>query len=342
MKIAVLFGGTSAERDVSVASGGQVVKALREAGHQVVPVDTARGLITAEEEKDFLVAGVAPKPPDQNALSVLGSGASFLSKAADFQDADVIFLALHGGYGEDGTIQACLDLVGIPYTGSGHTASANAMDKEITKRLLRDAAIPTPQWMMAPAEAEEVEKRLAFPVVVKPNNQGSTIGLSVVETPGSLFAAVEKARHYGNEVLIEAFIPGRELTVGILKDRALAVGEIIPVHGGIFDYQSKYQKGGANEIFPASLEEKQTETIKELALRAHRTLKLDAYSRVDFKMDRRGSFWCLEINTLPGMTATSLLPKSAQAVGISFPELCEEICRQAIERQARLNVLRGG
>lgn len=335
MKIAVLFGGASAERDVSIASGGQVVKALREAGHRVLSLDTARGLLTAEEEQDFLAAGVAPKPPEQDTLSVLGSEASFLSKASDLLDVDVIFLALHGGSGEDGTIQACLDLIGIPYTGSGHKASANAMDKEISKRLLREAAIPTPQWMMAPADAEEIAKRLAFPVVIKPNNQGSTIGLSVVETPANLIAAVEKAYHYDDEVLIEAFIPGRELTVGILQDRALAVGEIIPAHGGIFDYQSKYQKGGANEIFPAGLEEKQTATIKELALRAHRALKLEGYSRVDFKMDRQGNFWCLEANTLPGMTATSLLPQSAQAVGISFPELCDKICRLALADRRR-------
>jgi D-alanine-D-alanine ligase len=209
------------------------------------------------------------------------------------------------------------------------------MDKDISKRLFRAAHIPTPEWLMTPADAAEVEGRLGYPLVVKANKQGSTIGLTIVKSPRDLTSAIEVAYRYDDEVMIEQFIPGRELTVGVLRDRALAVGEIIPKRGEIFDYESKYQEGGAEEIFPADLTPEQTATLQELALRAHRTLKLRDYSRVDFRMDPKGGFWCLEVNTLPGMTATSLLPQSAKAMGIGFSELCDQICRLAIDRHRK-------
>ena len=335
MKIAVLFGGTSAERDVSLASGSQVVPALREAGHEVLAVDTARGLLNSDEEKRFLMSGVAAAPPANEELAIIRAGSAELTKAGALKDVDLVFLALHGGTGEDGTIQAFLDLAGVAYTGSGHAGSAAAMDKDMSKHLFRAAGIPTPDWLMAPVDAEEVGARLGFPVVVKPNKQGSTIGLSVVRCAKDFQPAVDSALRYDDEVIIEQFIAGREFTVGILRDQALAVGEIIPERAEIFDYESKYQAGGAREIFPADLPPDQARWVADLALRAHRALKLQDYSRVDFRRDTEGAFFCLEVNTLPGMTATSLLPQSAAAVGISFPALCDQICRLAIERHTR-------
>ncbi len=332
MRVAVLFGGTSAERDVSIASGAQVVRALREAGHEVIAVDTARGALGAAEEQRLLSAGVAPVPPEEEQLALIRAGApTALTEAEELRGVDVVFLALHGGTGEDGTLQALLDLAGIPYTGSGHMASANAMDKDVSKHLFRAVGVPTPDWLMAPVEAWEVEERLGYPLVVKPNKQGSTVGLTVVKHPEQLEAAIEEAYRHDDEVMLERFVPGRELTVGILDERPLAVGEIIPRRSEIFDYESKYQEGGAEEIFPADLSPEKTREVQELGLRVHRSLKLTGYSRVDFRMDEEGILWCLEANTLPGMTSTSLLPQSAQAVGISFPELCDRIVRLAVE-----------
>lgn len=333
MKIAVLFGGNSSERNVSVASGAQVLRALHEAGHDVLAVDTARGVLGAEERQQLLEAGVAPEPPQREELAMLHSDAVSLAMAPDLKDVDVLFLALHGGTGENGTLQGFLELVGIPYTGSGVQGSANAMDKDVSKLLFRAAGIPTADWLMTPVNPAEVKERIGYPLVVKPNKEGSTVGLSVVNTPEKLAEALIEGAKYDDEVMIERFIPGRELTVGVLGDRALAVGEIIPKRSEIFDYESKYQTGGAEEIFPADLTPEQTALTQELALRAHRALKLRDYSRVDFRMDENGGLWVLEVNTLPGMTATSLLPQSAAAMGISFPELCSEIARLAVERK---------
>lgn len=331
MKIAVLFGGTSAERDVSIASGAQVVQALREAGHDVIAVDTARGVLNAGDEERLLASGVAAMPPGQEQLDLLRTGnPAALTEAPEFRGTDVVFIALHGGTGEDGTIQALLDLVGIPYTGSGHLASAVAMDKDVSKRLFRDAGIPTPDWLMAPAPAEVVEERLGYPVVVKPNAQGSTVGLTVVKRRDGLEAAVAEAFRYDRDVMLEQFITGRELTVPIVGDEALPVGEVIPKHE-IFDYECKYQPGMAEEIFPAELGRAEARMVQALALGAHRALKLAGYSRVDFRMDDQGTVWCLEANTAPGMTEMSLVPKGARAAGIAFSELCDRICRFALE-----------
>jgi D-alanine-D-alanine ligase len=335
MRVAVLFGGTSSERDVSIASGAQVFRALREAGHEVRAVDTATGALGAEEERRLMESGVAPAPPSEEELKRLRADVAVtLTQTPELREADVVFLALHGGTGEDGTLQALLDLVGIPYTGSGLRGSSNAMDKDIAKRLFRAAGVPTAEWRMAPVDADVVERDLGFPVVVKASKQGSTVGLSVVKRREDLAAAIEDAYRFDDEVMIERFVPGRELTVGVLAGRALAVGEIFPKNE-IFDYESKYQTGGAEEIFPAELTEEQARTVQDLALRAHRALKCEGYSRVDFRLDPDGRFWCLEVNTLPGMTAASLLPKSARAVGIGFRELCETICRLGMERAAR-------
>lgn len=311
------------------------MKALRDAGHEVTAIDTARGVLGPGEEQRLLTTGVAPTPPQDEELAVIRAGATApLPAAKELQDIDVVFLTLHGGTGEDGTIQALLDLTGIPYVGSGHRASAAAMDKDFSKRLFRVAGIPTPEWLMAPAHPADVQARLGYPLVVKPNKQGSTVGLTVVKAPEQLEPAIAEAFRHDDEVMLEAFVAGRELTCGILADQPLAVGEIVS-GGEIFDYQSKYQEGGAEEIFPADLSDEQTSAVQELALRAHRALKLEGFSRVDFRMDDEGAFWCLEVNTLPGMTRTSLLPQSAQAAGISFPELCDRICSLALERHRR-------
>jgi D-alanine-D-alanine ligase len=337
LKVAVLFGGTSSERDVSIASGSQVVQALRGAGHDVVAVDTATGVLDGTAEQQLLRGAVPELPPDEAALDLMSTGdATSLTQAPELRDIDVLFLALHGGAGEGGTLQALLDLTGLPYTGSGMIGSAMAMDKDIAKRLMMLAGVPTPSWLMAPVLLDDVEEQIGFPCVVKPSKQGSTMGLTVVRTAAEVEAAVRVAAAYDDEVMIETFVPGRELTVPVLGDDALPVGEIISSRE-IFDYEAKYQPGGAEEIFPADLTGPQTVAIQGLALKVHRALKLRGFSRVDFRMDDEGVFWCLEANTLPGMTAASLFPKGAAAAGMSFPEVCERLCRLAIEehRQRR-------
>jgi D-alanine-D-alanine ligase len=329
MKIAVLFGGTSEERDVSIASAAQVIPALRGLGHEVIAVDAATGRLSGAAEQKLLTSGVAVEPPSDSVLSGMKQAALALrDSAADMRDVDVVFLALHGGAGEDGRTQAVLDLAGLAYTGSNHIASATAMDKDLSKRLFRAAGVPTADWLMAPVLAHDVE-RLGWPVVVKPNKQGSTVGLTIVRTPQQLGAALELAGRFDDEVMVEQFIAGRELTVGILEGRALPVGEIL-VTREIFDYAAKYQKGGAQEIFPADLPAEATSGLQTLALRAHEALKLGVYSRIDFRMDAQGDFWCLEANSLPGMTAASLLPQATHPTGIEFPQLCERICRAAL------------
>jgi D-alanine-D-alanine ligase len=331
MRITVLTGGTSAERDVALASSVQVIAALRSIGHQVAVVDTARGFIPEADESRLLSGTVGAAPPSLTELEALEHGLLLagLGNLAAVREADVLFLALHGGHGEDGTLQTILDMIGVPYTGSGPIGSAMAMDKDIAKHLFREAGVPTAPWLMAPATVQDVEQHLGWPVVVKPSKQGSTVGLSVVRAPAELAAAIEEAGRHDDEVMIEAFIPGRELTVGILDGMALAVGEIIPRHE-IFDYECKYTPGMSEEIFPADLPADVTAECARLGLAAHRALKLRGYSRVDFRLTPSGESLCLEVNTLPGMTATSLLPQSARAVGIGFPELCDRICRSAI------------
>jgi D-alanine-D-alanine ligase len=331
MRIAVLFGGTSEERDVSIASAAQIIPALRALGHEVHAVDTATGRLPPPEEQRLLANRVSTAPPSSTSIEQVRARAIALSpETFDIRATDVVFLALHGGAGEDGRIQALLDLAGMPYTGSNHIASAAAMDKDLAKRLFRFAGVPTADWLMAPTQAAKVEKELGWPVVVKPSKQGSTVGLAVVRRAGELEPAIQVALAFDDEVMVERFIPGREFTVGILDQQALPVGEII-TPGEVFDYQSKYQHGGAREVFPAQIPSTETTQLQDYALRAHRALKLGAYSRIDFRRDATGHFWCLEANSLPGMTSTSLLPQAAAAAGIDFPTLLERICRGAVQ-----------
>src|SRR5215210_4885615 len=330
MRITVLTCGTSAERDVAIASAVQVVGALRSRRHEVAVVDTARGYVPESDESALLSGVVGTAPPSNAQLQALERGLllSGLANLAVVREADVLFLALHGGRGEDGTIQTLLEMVGVPYTGSGRLGSAMAMDKDISKRLFRGAGVQTADWVMAPASRAQVDRDFGWPVVVKPSKQGSTVGLSVVKAPGEYDRALALARQYDDEVMIERFVPGRELTVGILDGKPLAVGEIIPQHE-IFDYECKYTPGMSQEIFPADLPPQLTADCQRLGLLAHDALKLGGYSRVDFRLTPEGELFCLEVNTLPGMTATSLLPQAARASGMDFPELCEQICRVA-------------
>lgn len=330
MRIAVLFGGASEERDVSIASAAQVVPALRRLGHEVFAVDTAAGRLSVSDERKVLVASVARAPPSPAANGTSCGRAVVLSPTAlEIRDAELVFIALHGGAGEDGRIQAVLGLAGLAYTGSNHSASAAAMDKDLSKRLFRSVDVPTPDWHLAPVTAEFVSERLGWPVIVKPNRQGSTVGLSIVRRSRDLPAALELARRFDTEVLLETFVPGREFTVGVLDGVALPVGEIM-MTGEIFDYTAKYQRGAAQEIFPANIGSDVSRQLQAYALRVHAVLKLGAYSRIDFRQDRSGRLWCLEANSLPGMTATSLLPQAARAAGIDFTELLRRICAHAI------------
>ena len=330
MKIAVLMGGTSAERDVSLASGLGIVKALRERGHWVWTVDTAAGFVPEAEEQELLPGGVKSAPPEnlEQRLPLIE-----LAQVEELRAADLAFLALHGGAGEDGTIQALLDLAGIPYTGSGPLGSGIAMDKDVSKRLLRDAQVPTLPWRVARApdfayDPDTIEDLVGLPCVVKPSREGSSVGLHVVAERAELEPAVRDAARYDTEVMIERYARGRELTVGILGDQALPPVEIRPKKG-IYDYESKYTPGMTEYLCPAPLDEEVVAQMQAYALRAFKVLKLRGYARVDFILAQEQLF-CLEANTLPGMTATSLLPKAAAAAGIDFPELCDRIARQAL------------
>lgn len=335
LKIAVLMGGTSGERQVSLASGAQVVRALVSRGHEVSAIDTARGVLPAAEVEKIVKSGVAPAPPAALPADLLATGnTAALTRSPEVEGTDLIFPVLHGGTGEDGTLQALLDLTGLPYAGSGKLGCTLSMDKEITKRLLRDAGIPTPDWIAGPVSLDQVERELGLPVIVKPPSGGSTLGLTLAHDREELEMAVPEAMRYETRILFERYVKGRELTVGILGGVPLPVGEIIPAHE-IFDYECKYQPGLAQEIFPADIPEGTASRIQELALRVHETLFLRDYSRVDFILDGEGNPWCLEANALPGMTAQSLLPQAAAAAGISFPELCERVAEVALERISR-------
>jgi D-alanine-D-alanine ligase len=334
MRVCVLTGGSSSERDVALASATQVVAALRGRGHQVTLADTTTGVVDALNEARLLLPRVHTAPPAPAVIAALMAAETEVllgGLLADpvLRDADVVFLGLHGGRGEDGTIQGLLETAGVRYTGAGPLGSGVAMDKDLSKRLFLVAEVLTAAWLMAPVGSAAVDLDLDWPVVVKPSKQGSTVGLTVVREAAGLAAAITEAARHDDEVMVEAFVPGRELTVGVLGDRVLAVGEIIPQHE-LFDYECKYTPGMSAEIFPADIPEILAQEAQEIALRAHQALKLRGYSRVDFRLTPEGELFCLEVNTLPGMTATSLMPQSAAAVGLDFPTLCEQICTLAL------------
>jgi D-alanine-D-alanine ligase len=338
VKIAVLMGGISDERPVSLASGTQVAKALREAGHEVIGVDTGQGILDRSEEEAILESGVGDPDPEQVKGDMLSTGdLRTLTQDPRLAGLDAVFLALHGGRGEDGTIQSLLGLAGLPFVGSDRVGCALAMDKDLTKRLLRDEGIPTPDWITIEGEEAweerlpEIVQRLGLPLIVKPPSGGSTLGLTLVREEERLPAAVALSLSFQKQVMFEAYVRGRELTVGILGRRALPVGEIIPDHE-LFDYECKYRPGLAQEIFPADLPRDVAEGVQKDALEVHRILRLRDFSRVDFILDSRGTPWCLEANALPGFTGNSLLPKAARASGIPFPELCHQLAEMAFLR----------
>ena len=350
MKIVVLAGGLSTERQVALTSGTGVCRALRERGHQAILVDMFLGLEQYHgrledifDAPDGLCGSsrVESVEPDLEAVrrSRIDQSPSMLGKdvLAVCRMADIVFLALHGACGEDGRIQATLDLLGVPYTGSGHLGSAIAMDKIASKQMMDAAGIPTPKWRRLEYTAADVDAltvELPMPCVIKTAGGGSSLGVYLPEDRTQLRKALEEVHRYGGKVLAEERIFGRELTVAVLGDRWLPAVETVPA-GKEFDYEAKYQKGGAVETCPAQITPQEMERAGELALRVHRALGLEVYSRTDMILDAQGQLWVLEANSLPGMTPTSFVPKEAAAVGISYGELCEEIVRQSYHRKRR-------
>jgi len=331
-RIALLTGGSTPERDVALAGASQVAPALRGRGHEVVVVDTVEGSLDAAGESRLLDPAVKREPPSAAQLAELARRENLPALVAGpaLDGFDLVFLVIHGGAVEGGLLQALLELAGRRFTGSGALGSAVAMDKEISKRLLREAGLPTAEWRRWPV-AEADLAALGWPLIVKPVNAGSSVGISVVHDAGELPAALAAAAAVDREVIVERFLPGREFTVGVVGERALAVGEIVPSHE-IFDYECKYTPGMTKEIFPAPIDAALADEMRELGAATHRSFKLRDFSRIDFRLDADGRPSVLEANTLPGMTRTSLLPQSAAAVGIEFAALCDEIVRLALER----------
>lgn len=346
MKIVVLAGGLSSERNVSLVSGTGICRALRGNGHQAILVDLFMGLDSLPDPVDSLFEAVdglcrdvhiSTQAPDLEAVraSRPDQGPSRIGPhVLDIcARADIVFIGLHGQDGEDGRIQAVLDLMGIPYTGSGHLASAIAMDKEAAKRMMDTLGIRTPAWRMldyTPSDVERLAEELPMPCVIKSINGGSSLGVYLPEDRGELKEALLDVLKFHKRVLMEERICGRELTQGVLGDRYLPAVQVIPAVGK-FDYIAKYQVGAATELCPAPITEQEQKLIGELALKLHQGLGLEVYSRADFILDDEGRAWCLEINSLPGMTPTSFLPQEAAAVGMNYGELCEEILRQSIQ-----------
>ncbi len=336
MKIIVLAGGYSPERDVSLSSGSLIANALIENGHSVCLLDVYEGMPTLPAEPDtlFRTTGryshtVSETVPDLEALRAQsGNGDALIGKnvIALCKRADIVFLALHGGIGENGQLQATLDNYGIKYTGSGYIGSLLAMDKDISKRLLRDAGVNTPDWVCFNADTDSADAliaRVGLPCVVKPVSCGSSVGVSMVHTREELTDALASAAAWDARVLVEKMIVGRELTVGILDGQTLPPVEIIPDEG-FYDYKNKYQ-GNTREVCPAEIPEDVTRTAYDMTRRGFAALRLGGYARFDYLLDTEGTLWCLEANTLPGMTPTSLLPQAAAAVGMDYNALCEKI-----------------
>jgi len=342
MKIVVLAGGLSDERNVSLSSGCKVCAALRQRGHQAALVDMYLG---AEGDPQALFSAPIPaeltkigrQAPDLAAVKAArpGGGESQFGPGVleACRLADVVFLGLHGACGEDGRVQAAFDLMGIPYTGAGCLGSAIAMDKDLTKRLAAPLGVATPKWELVKYTAEDIpalSARLDVPCVVKPAASGSSIGVSIVHRREELSGALIQCLAYGGVCVVEQYIAGREIQVGILEDRALPSIEIIP-KTGFYDYENKYQPGAAEEITPAPVPAEWERRLGEAALAVFRALGLSVYARADFIVTQDGTPWFLEINTLPGMTPTSLLPQEAAAAGIGYGELCERIITASLK-----------
>jgi len=307
LRVALLAGGKSGERDVSLAGAREVAKAL---------------------------------DPKKYAVKRYDPASDMARLAAEACDLDVVFILLHGRFGEDGTVQGFLDLLGLPYQGSGVLGSALAMDKDVAKTLYRVHGLPVSKWRMAePGDATAPERLLTdltLPLVVKPVRQGSSLGMSIAHSPAELGTAIRKAFEYDQEVMVEEYVKGREITVGVIGNdqlTALPLVEIIPGQDHpFFDYQAKYQAGASKEICPADLPETISRQAQEYALTAHRALKLRGYTRTDMIVTESGLI-VLETNTIPGMTPTSLLPQAAAAAGLPFPALLDRLLELAMQKQ---------
>lgn len=344
MKIVVLAGGLSPERNVSLSSGAMVCQALRDRGHQVALVDLFFGLEDHKGEPEELFNAPIPdffkkvsrQAPDLNQVrasrkwqdtSAIGPGVLDLCKKAD-----VVYLGLHGACGEDGRIQAALDLLGVPYTGSGYLSSAIAMDKDLTKRLVADKVV-TPQWKRVDLTEEQLDgliEEVSLPAVIKPVDSGSSIGVFIASDKAELRHALEESIKLGGRVVIEQYIKGREIQVAVLNGKALPSIEITPKEG-FYDYENKYQPGAALEVCPAPIPAEWEERIGKAAVAVFETVGLSVYARADFIVTEDGTPYFLEINTLPGMTPTSLVPQEAAAVGMDYGTLCETIIRSSLE-----------
>ncbi len=349
MKIVVLGGGISTERHVSLVTSVSVCKALRSRGHKAIFVDMYLGLEdfegpleTAFDAPDGFCASAAVEETEPDLEAVKASramkGPSRLGKhVLDVCAlADCVYLGLHGADGEDGKIQAALDLLGVPYTGSGPLGSAMAMDKAVTKRIMESVGVLTPKWgeyVYTEADIPSMVAEIEVPCVVKAVNGGSSIGVILPDTKEELEDALHRILAYGDRIVVEQKIMGREMTQPVLGDKYLDAIEIVPPESGVFDYVAKYQSGaaGAREICPAQITEGEHALMGEAALRLHKALGLSVYSRTDFILDKEGRAWCLEVNTLPGMTANSLFPKAARAAGMEYETLCEEIIRLSLK-----------
>ncbi len=348
MKVVVLAGGISTERDVSLSSGTMIYRALKKRGHQAILLDVYLGYewIPSSEgeaidnifdkDKDWAesLGSISEENPDIELIKAMrpdGEKNFFGPNViAICQAADVVFMALHGENGENGKIQACFDLMGITYTGTDYVSSALSMDKGLSKELFAYHGVPTPAGIRL-RKGQKQEKTVPFPCIVKACCGGSSVGVSIALKEEEYEKALQEAFLYDDEVIVEQYIEGREFSVGVMDGRALPIIEIAPLQG-FYDYKNKYQPGSTIETCPALLSEEKTKEIQAYAEQAFRVLRLKNYARMDFMMNKEGEVFCLEANTLPGMTPTSLLPQEAAAEGVSFEELCERIMGTALTK----------
>lgn len=341
MKIVVIAGGLSPERDVSLSSGSLIANALIDVGYKVCLIDLYIGIENKNFDKIFIdkksgrkYSHIVPQhEPDLEKLKKeINNGNSLIGKNVIelCKTADLVFLALHGDIGENGKLQAVFDSFGIVYTGTGYIGSLLAMDKDLAKSIMIQHKILTPEWELINNNNDNINQ-VEFPCVMKPCNCGSSIGVSIVKNKEEYIAALEYAKKYENKIMIEKMIKGREFSVGILDNQALPVIEIIP-NEGFYDYKNKYQLGLTKEICPAEISVELAAKMKDTALQVHKALRLGSYARIDFIANSDDNIYCLEANTLPGMTPTSLLPQEAQAAGISYSELCDKIVKMALNQ----------
>lgn len=342
MRIVILAGGTSTERDVSLGSGTMIYNALKEKGHQVILLDVyfgyegenINGVFESDKKWADGIGAIQEEKPDIEQIKAMRTDHSNGFFGPNIipicQQADIVFIALHGENGEDGKIQAAFDLLGIRYTGNDYVGCALAMDKGLAKELFVSNDIPTPSGVTL-KKGESLSKKIPLPCVVKPVCGGSSVGVYIVHTENEYEEALRNAFEYEGEVVVEQYIKGREFGVGVVAGKALPVIEIAPI-SGFYDYKNKYQAGSAVETCPAELPADVTADMQRCAEKVFRILRLDSYARMDFLMQEDGKFYCLEANTLPGMTKTSLIPQEAQAIGYSYVDFCEWIIKIAMEK----------